>query len=203
MLGQSASLCPNSPQYPQRPLNAFFGPFLLEGVNPNRDSPYGYPTVKRAELQPVTLAHEVDAHKTLTAHKLACSCFVTLLLSSVEQANSQATQRPSQPPPHTTIPLTPLERTNPYPRTRDPTNPPTTSRRNKHYKHPFIPRPRRLCNPPNHQNEQPSQHLLHVIPSIPFTHTSQSGNSNNTTTQTQTPSSNPTTSQSSPNPQPS
>ena len=26
-------------------------------VNPNRDSPNGYPTVKRAELQPVTLAH--------------------------------------------------------------------------------------------------------------------------------------------------
>ena len=130
-------------------------------VNPNRDSPNGYPTVKRAKLQPITLAHEVDAHKTFTAHKLACSCFVTPLWSSVEQAISQATQRPSQPHPHTTIPLTPLERT-----------------------------------------KQPSQHLLHVIPSIPFTHTSQSGNSNNTTTQTQTPSSTPTTSHSSPKPHP-
>ena len=26
-------------------------------VNPNRDSPYGYPTVTPTELQPVTLAH--------------------------------------------------------------------------------------------------------------------------------------------------
>ena len=26
-------------------------------VNPNRDSPNGYPTVTPAELQPVTLAH--------------------------------------------------------------------------------------------------------------------------------------------------
>ena len=26
-------------------------------VNPNRDSPNGYPTVKHAELQPVTLSH--------------------------------------------------------------------------------------------------------------------------------------------------
>ena len=52
-------------------------------VNPNRDSPNGYPTVTPAELQPVTLAHKVDAHKTVTAHKLACSCFVALLWSSV------------------------------------------------------------------------------------------------------------------------
>ena len=29
----------------------------LEGVNPNRDSPNGYPTVTPTELQPVTLAH--------------------------------------------------------------------------------------------------------------------------------------------------
>ena len=28
-----------------------------ELVNPNRDSPNGYPTVTREELQPVTLAH--------------------------------------------------------------------------------------------------------------------------------------------------
>ena len=32
LLGQSVALCPNSPQYPQRPLNAFLGPFLLEGL---------------------------------------------------------------------------------------------------------------------------------------------------------------------------
>ena len=30
LLGQSAALCPNSPQYPQRPLNAFLGFFLLD-----------------------------------------------------------------------------------------------------------------------------------------------------------------------------
>ena len=30
LLGQSAALCQNSPQYPQCPLNAFLGPFLLE-----------------------------------------------------------------------------------------------------------------------------------------------------------------------------
>ena len=28
-----------------------------DGVNPNRDSPNGYPTVTPTELQPVTLAH--------------------------------------------------------------------------------------------------------------------------------------------------
>ena len=44
---------------------------------PNRDSPNGYPTVRPAELQSVTLSHQVDTHKTLTMHKLACSCFVT------------------------------------------------------------------------------------------------------------------------------
>ena len=32
LLGQSAALCPNSPQYPQRHLNAFLGRFLLEGL---------------------------------------------------------------------------------------------------------------------------------------------------------------------------
>ena len=43
---------------------------------PNRDSPNGYPTVRPAELQSGTLSHQVDTHKTLTTHKLACSCFV-------------------------------------------------------------------------------------------------------------------------------
>ena len=47
-------------------------------LNPNRDSPNGYPTVRPAELQSVTLSHQVDSHKTLTTHKLACSCFVAL-----------------------------------------------------------------------------------------------------------------------------
>ena len=74
---------------------------------PNCDSPNSYLMVRHAELQPVTLSHWVDAHKTLTAHKLACSCFVTLLWSSVEQASSKASLRPSQPPPHTTNPTTP------------------------------------------------------------------------------------------------
>ena len=45
---------------------------------PNRVSPNGYPTVRPAELQSVILSHQVDSHKTLTTHKLACSCFVTL-----------------------------------------------------------------------------------------------------------------------------
>ena len=45
---------------------------------PNRDSPNGYPTVRPAELQSVTLSHQVDSHKTLTTHKLACSCFIAL-----------------------------------------------------------------------------------------------------------------------------
>ena len=31
LVGQSAALCSISQQYPQRPLNAFLGPFLLEG----------------------------------------------------------------------------------------------------------------------------------------------------------------------------
>ena len=31
-----------------------------------------------AELQSVTLSHQVDPHKTLTTHKLACSCFVAI-----------------------------------------------------------------------------------------------------------------------------
>ena len=30
---------------------------INQRVNPNRDSPNGYPTVTPAELQPVTLAH--------------------------------------------------------------------------------------------------------------------------------------------------
>ena len=34
-----------------------FTPGSHEYVNPNRDSPNGYPTVTPAELQPVTLAH--------------------------------------------------------------------------------------------------------------------------------------------------
>ena len=45
---------------------------------PNRESHNGYPTVRPAELQSVTLSHQVDTHKTLTTHKLACSCFVAL-----------------------------------------------------------------------------------------------------------------------------
>ena len=45
---------------------------------PNRDSHNGYPTVRSAELQSITLSHQVDIHETLTTHKLACSCFVTL-----------------------------------------------------------------------------------------------------------------------------
>ena len=45
---------------------------------PNRDSPNGYPTVRPAELQSATLSHQVDSHKTLTTHKLACSCFIAL-----------------------------------------------------------------------------------------------------------------------------
>ena len=45
--------------------------------------------------------------KTLAVHKLACSCFVALLWSSVEQASSKVTLHPSQPPPHTTISPTP------------------------------------------------------------------------------------------------
>ena len=45
---------------------------------PNRDSPNGYPTVRPAELQSITLSHQVDSHKTLTTHNLACSCFVAL-----------------------------------------------------------------------------------------------------------------------------
>ena len=61
---------------------------VLRGcVNPNRDSPNGYPSVKRAKLQPVTLAHKVDAHKTLTAHKLACSYFVALFWSAVRTSS--------------------------------------------------------------------------------------------------------------------
>ena len=52
---------------------------VLRGVLiPNRDSLNGYPTVRPAELQSVTLSHQVDSHKTLTTHKLACSCFVAL-----------------------------------------------------------------------------------------------------------------------------
>ena len=50
---------------------------VLQGVLiPNHDYPNGYPTVRPAELQSVTLSHQVDTHKTLTTHKLACSCFV-------------------------------------------------------------------------------------------------------------------------------
>ena len=45
---------------------------------PNRDSHNGYPTVRPAKLQSVTLSHQVDTHKILTTHKLACSCFVAL-----------------------------------------------------------------------------------------------------------------------------
>ena len=45
---------------------------------PSHDSPNGYPTVRPAELHSVTLSHQVDSHKTLTTHKLACSCFVAL-----------------------------------------------------------------------------------------------------------------------------
>ena len=44
----------------------------------NRDSPNGYSTVMPAELQSVTLSHQVDPHKTLTTHKLACSCFAAI-----------------------------------------------------------------------------------------------------------------------------
>ena len=33
LVGTSAALCPNSPQYPQRPSNAFLGFFLLEGLD--------------------------------------------------------------------------------------------------------------------------------------------------------------------------
>ena len=44
----------------------------------NRDSPNGYSKVMPAELQSVTLSHQVDPHKTLTTHKLACSCFAAI-----------------------------------------------------------------------------------------------------------------------------
>ena len=51
---------------------------MMQLLNPTHDSPNSYPTVRTAELQSVTLSHQVDSHKTLTTHKLACSCFVTL-----------------------------------------------------------------------------------------------------------------------------
>ena len=45
---------------------------------PNRDSPNGYPTVMPAELQSVTFVTLSRPHKTLTMHKLACSCFAAI-----------------------------------------------------------------------------------------------------------------------------
>ena len=45
---------------------------------PNRDSPNGYSTVMPAELQSVTFVTLSRPHKTLTMHKLACSCFAAI-----------------------------------------------------------------------------------------------------------------------------
>ena len=45
---------------------------------PNRDSPNGYSTVMPAELQSVTFVTLSRPHKTLTTHKLACSCFAAI-----------------------------------------------------------------------------------------------------------------------------
>ena len=47
-------------------------------VNPKPRLPNGYSTVMPAELQSVTLSHQVDPHKTLTTHKLACFCFAAI-----------------------------------------------------------------------------------------------------------------------------
>ena len=52
---------------------------ILRGVLiPNRDSPNGYSTVMPAELQSVTFVTLSRPHKTLTTHKLACSCFAAI-----------------------------------------------------------------------------------------------------------------------------
>ena len=45
---------------------------------PNRDSPNGYSTVMPAELQSVTFVTLSRPHKTLTTHKLACTCFAAI-----------------------------------------------------------------------------------------------------------------------------
>ena len=45
---------------------------------PNRDSPNGYSAVMPAELQSVTFVTLSRPHKTLTTHKLACSCFAAI-----------------------------------------------------------------------------------------------------------------------------
>ena len=45
---------------------------------PNRGSPNGYSTVMSAELQSVTFVTLSRPHKTLTTHKLACSCFAAI-----------------------------------------------------------------------------------------------------------------------------
>ena len=45
---------------------------------PNRDSPNGYSRVMPAELQSVTFVTLSRPHKTLTTHKLACSCFAAI-----------------------------------------------------------------------------------------------------------------------------
>ena len=45
---------------------------------PNRDFPNGYSTVMPAELQSVAFVTLSRPHKTLTTHKLACSCFAAI-----------------------------------------------------------------------------------------------------------------------------
>ena len=79
---------------------------VLRGVLiPNRDSPNGYPTIRPAELQSVTLSHQVDTHKTLTTHKLACSCFVApfgyqYLVGKECEALTHSQQQPQVPKTH-------------------------------------------------------------------------------------------------------
>ena len=58
---------------------------------PNRDSPNGYSTVVPAELQSVTFSHQVDPHKTLTTHKLACCCFAAIFGHQYSKLIPQAT----------------------------------------------------------------------------------------------------------------